>query len=88
MGQAFSIICSSIFLFLLLEIKDPQLKLNIFYTWKSSILFSLLLISSMIGSLAAMLVDISVERVILYIYTFYNKLIRNGFQLLLKLIYI
>jgi iron-regulated transporter 1 len=62
MGQAFSIICSSIFLFLLLEIKDPQLKLNIFYTWKSSILFSLLLISSMIGSLAAMLVDISVER--------------------------
>lgn len=63
MTQATSIALSACLLFFLLQIDRHVIESNIFATWWSSVLFCVLLLSAMVGSLAAMVMDVSVERV-------------------------
>lgn len=64
--QAFSISVSGLCIYFLLvqseSNTESNLKTDIFATWQSSFLMSILLVSATIGSLAAMSMDLAVER--------------------------
>lgn len=71
MVQALSIAVSACLLFFLEQIDASVIETNIYATWQSSVLFCLLLLSAMVGSLAAMVMDVSIERVSTGIITIY-----------------